>query len=78
MLHLPDRLSPGVYLFSCLHFPIAVQEVSLDDRTDNGQPFACFQLGGKGQQSGIFNMKVFIQLQKHQELRPVVQNYTDI
>jgi len=60
----------SVYLFSCLQFPKAVQEVTLDDRANNGQALSCLQLWGKGEQSGIFYMEVFIQLQQHQQLRP--------
>lgn len=61
-----------VYLFSCLHFPVAVQEVALDDRAHNGQTLACLQLRCKGEQSRVFYMEVLIQLQQHQQLRSIV------
>lgn len=66
-----------VYLLSCLHFSIAVQEVTVDNRAHNGQAFSCFQLRGKGEQSGIFYMEVLIQFQQHQQLRSAMRKVID-
>lgn len=59
-------LFDDVHLFSRLQFAIAFQEVALNDRAHNGQTLSCLQLGDKSEQSGIFDMEVFIQLQQHQ------------
>lgn len=66
-----QALFNGFHLFSRLHFAIAFQEVALNDRAYDGQTLACLQLGDKSEQSRIFDMKVFIQLQEHQQLRSV-------
>lgn len=71
--HVQHTWLSSIYLFCCLHFPIAVQEVALNDRAHNGQAFSRLQLWGKCEQSGIFYMEVLIQLQQHQQLRSVVQ-----
>lgn len=61
------------YLLSCLHFPVAVQEVAPDDGADDGQTLSRLQLRGEGEQTRIFHMEVLIELQQHKQLRSVVE-----
>lgn len=68
-LCLASPLPPHAHLFSRLCFSIALQEVALYRCSNDGQSLAGFQLRSKRQQSGVFHMQIFVQFQKHQQLR---------
>lgn len=68
---LPQHPAPySRHLLGSLGLPIALQEAALDDRTDDGQALAGLQLGGKSEEPWVLHVKVLVQLQQHQQLRP--------
>lgn len=60
-----------MYLLGRLHFPIAVQEVALDDGAHDGQTLSRLQLRGEGEKTRVFHIEVLVELQQHEQLRPV-------
>lgn len=73
----PSTRSIPVYLLCCLHLPIAVQEVALDDAAHDGEALAGLQLRGEGEHPRVFHVQVFVQLQQHQQLRSGHEHNTD-
>lgn len=58
LAQLPARCSR--HLLSSLGLAIALQEASLNDRTNDGQALAGLQLGGEGEEPRVLHMKVLV------------------
>lgn len=44
------------YLLCSQSFPIVLQEVPHDDRAHNSESLSCLELGGKGEEAGVFDV----------------------